>query len=201
MPRSVDHEERRAQLADALARVAARDGLHAVSMRSVAAEAGVSLRLVQYYFTSKEQLLVGALRRLEEQSNSRWQARLARIGTDPTPRQVVDTFIEEALPTDGPSRDFYRVSTAFSGFASTEPALAAEPLAGGVGRLRATVAAAFDDAARAGDLVAGADPGLEADALVALCNGLSAAVAIGHHTPEHAVDVAQYHLSRLFQKH
>ncbi|MGV7636496.1 TetR family transcriptional regulator, partial [Mycobacterium kansasii] len=53
MPRSVDHEERRAQLADALARVAARDGLHAVSMRSVAAEAGVSLRLVQYYFTSK----------------------------------------------------------------------------------------------------------------------------------------------------
>ncbi|UEA85324.1 TetR/AcrR family transcriptional regulator [Tsukamurella paurometabola] len=200
MPRSVDHDERRAEIADALARVAARDGLHAVSMRSVAAEAGVSLRLVQYYFTSKQQLLVGALRRLEEQSNERWRARLTRIGADPTPWQVLTAFIEEALPTDPPSRNFYRVSSAFSGLASTDPALAAEPLAGGVGRLRAAVAAAFDDASRAGELAAGADPGLEADTLVALCNGLSTSVIIGHHTPERAVEIASYHLDRLFRK-
>src|SRR3546814_14018084 len=61
-----DPTRRRAEIAEALVRVANRDGLHAVTMRSVAAEAGVSLRLVQYYFTSKEELLVGALQHLEQ---------------------------------------------------------------------------------------------------------------------------------------
>ncbi|CAM3964137.1 TetR/AcrR family transcriptional regulator [Tsukamurella ocularis] len=198
MPRTVDHDQRRAQLSDALARVAAREGLHAVSMRSVAAEAGVSLRLVQYYFTSKDQLLIGALRRLEEQSNARWQARLSRTGADPTPRQVLEAFIEEALPTDAPSRDFYLVSAAFTGLASTDPTLAAEPLAGGVGRLRESVDAAFTEADRLGLLPPGADPAAETDSLIALCNGLSTAVVIGHHTPERAGEVARYHLARAF---
>ncbi|KXP12462.1 TetR family transcriptional regulator [Tsukamurella pulmonis] len=198
MPRTVDHDERRAELSDALARVAARDGLHAVSMRSVAAEAGVSLRLVQYYFTSKQQMLVGALRRLEEQSNARWRARISRLGTDPTPRQVLDAFLEEALPTDGPSRDFYLVSAAFSGLASSEPSLAAEPLAGGVGRLRESVRAAFTEADRLGLLAPGIDADTETDGLIAVCNGLSTAVVIRHHTPERAVEVARYHLDRAF---
>ncbi|WP_019201072.1 TetR/AcrR family transcriptional regulator [Tsukamurella sp. 1534] len=197
MPRTVDHDERRAQLSDALARVAAREGLHAVSMRSVAAEAGVSLRLVQYYFTNKQQLLVGALRRMEEQSNDRWRTRLAEIGRSPVPREILAAFIDEALPTDAPSRDFYMVSAAFSGLASTEPALAAEPLAGGVARLRESVAAAFHEAAGLDQLAPGADPDAEADGLIALCNGLSTAVVIGHHTPERAVDVARYHLDRV----
>ncbi|MDZ5697470.1 helix-turn-helix domain-containing protein [Chelativorans sp. M5D2P16] len=34
-------------------RVASHEGLHAVSFRAVATEAGVSLRLVQYYFGTK----------------------------------------------------------------------------------------------------------------------------------------------------
>src|SRR5215831_21346773 len=45
VPRRVDHEERRRQIADALVRTAATRGLHATGMREVAAEAGVSLRL------------------------------------------------------------------------------------------------------------------------------------------------------------
>lgn len=64
MPKRVDHEERRAQIAEALVRVAARRGLHAVGMRDVAAEAGVSLRLVQYYFETKENLLFYGLQHL-----------------------------------------------------------------------------------------------------------------------------------------
>jgi AcrR family transcriptional regulator len=44
VPKRVDHEERRRQIADALLRAAAARGLHATGMREVAAEAGVSLR-------------------------------------------------------------------------------------------------------------------------------------------------------------
>jgi AcrR family transcriptional regulator len=42
-------------------RTAAKRGLHATGMREVAAEAGVSLRLVQYYFGTKEELLLAAM--------------------------------------------------------------------------------------------------------------------------------------------
>ena len=48
MPKRVDHEERRQQIAEALLRTAAARGLHATGMREVGAEAGVSLRVVQY---------------------------------------------------------------------------------------------------------------------------------------------------------
>jgi len=58
VPKRVDHEERRRQIADALVRAAAARGLHATGMREVAAEAGVSLRLVQYYFGTREALML-----------------------------------------------------------------------------------------------------------------------------------------------
>ena len=74
MPKRVDHEERRRQIADALLRTAATRGLHATGMREVAAEAGVSLRLVQYYFGAREELMLAAIQRLA--------ARFRRTGHD-----------------------------------------------------------------------------------------------------------------------
>lgn len=76
MPKRVDHTERRTEIAEALLRVAARRGLHAVGMRDVAAEAGVSLRLVQYYFETKEKLLLFGLQRLADRFGERVAARV-----------------------------------------------------------------------------------------------------------------------------
>src|SRR5277367_1475943 len=76
MPKRVDHEERRRQIADALLRAAAARGLHATGMREVAAEAGVSLRLVQYYFGTKEELLLAAMQYLAVQFSDRALARI-----------------------------------------------------------------------------------------------------------------------------
>ena len=50
MPRRVDHEARRRQITDAVVRLTVKGGLPAATFREVAAEAGVSVRLVQYYF-------------------------------------------------------------------------------------------------------------------------------------------------------
>src|SRR3569833_3151792 len=61
MPRLADHEQRRRQIAEAVWRIASTRGLEDVSLRKVAAEAGVSLRLVQYYFGTRDDLLLGAL--------------------------------------------------------------------------------------------------------------------------------------------
>ena len=70
MAHRVDHEQRRREIATAVWRIAAERGLDSVSMREVAAEAGVSLRLVQYYFETKHNLLVLSLRYLHEDRKS-----------------------------------------------------------------------------------------------------------------------------------
>ena len=42
---------------DALWRITRRQGWDAISLRNVAAEAGVSMGMVQHYFTTKDQML------------------------------------------------------------------------------------------------------------------------------------------------
>src|SRR3954468_6510376 len=99
MPKHVDHEQRRRQLAEAVVRIACSRGLQAVSMREVAAEAGVSLRLVQYYFHTKEELLAGTLRHLGEQLAARVQRRVMAGAASPTPASVLYGTLAAIVPT------------------------------------------------------------------------------------------------------
>lgn len=199
MPRTADHTVRRAQIAEALVRVAARDGLHAVSMRSVAAEAEVSLRLVQYYFQTKTGLLLGAVRHLEQRSHERWTRRLRGLPDPPPPRAFLDAFLAEALPTDEPSRVFHLVGTSYAMLALTDPELAAHPFAAGIEGLEVQLAEAFSRARESGELMPGIDPRLEATRLVAMVNGLGTGVLAGHYRAEYARDVLGDHLDRVFR--
>ena len=61
VPKIVDHDARRSLIIEALWRAVARDGASAVSVRSVAAEAGVSRSGMAYYFKSHGQLLAMAI--------------------------------------------------------------------------------------------------------------------------------------------
>src|SRR5580704_12067754 len=96
VPKRVDHEARRRQIADALVRTAAARGLHATGMREVAAEAGVSLRLVQYYFGTKEELLLAAMQQLAAQFSDRAMARFTEAsgsGGPARPRDVIAAIL------------------------------------------------------------------------------------------------------------
>src|SRR5580704_8648051 len=109
MPKRVDHEERRRQIADALLRTAATRGLHATGMREVAAEAGVSLRLVQYYFGTKEELMLFAMQQLATRFAARAMAQINKVkqAQDPvSPRDVIAAILTEALPADDEQRTF-----------------------------------------------------------------------------------------------
>ena len=117
VPRRVDHEERRRQIADALVRTAATRGLHATGMREVAAEAGVSLRLVQYYFGTKQELLLAAMQQLAAQVSDRALARIRRMtetGGPARPRDVIAAILTEALPADDERRTFHVIYTAWT---------------------------------------------------------------------------------------
>ncbi|MFY2790643.1 TetR/AcrR family transcriptional regulator [Rhodococcus sp. KRD162] len=198
MPRTPDHTARRTQIAEALVRAATRDGLHAVTMRSVAAEAGVSLRLVQYYFVSKEQLLVGALRHLERCSHERWAQRLADIPQPLPARSVIEAFVSEALPTDESSRVFHQLSMSYAVLAMTNPQIAEQPFISGVDRLESELIEVLEGALAANEIAPDRDAHTEAVRLVALVNGLGTGILIGHYTDEHAAEVVAYHLDRLF---
>lgn len=190
MPRRADHEARRAQIVEALLRQAAREGLHRVSMRTVAAEAGVSLRLVQYYFGDKHRLLLGALEHLERESNARWQRRLAELPDPAPPRAVLDAFVAEALPDDRPSRDFHQLFSAFAALAMTDPRLAGQPYLNGPRELHRTLTEVIRDAEVA-------DAAGRATHLQALTHGLATGVLIGHLTLEEARRVSDRHLDSL----
>src|SRR5262245_8688711 len=131
VPKRVDHEQRRRQISDALVRTAATRGLHATGMREVAAEAGVSLRLVQYYFGTKEELLLAAMQQLAVQFSDRVLARIQRMKkteSPASPRDVIGAVLTEALPADDERRTFTLVYTAYLALSLTDPALAISPL-------------------------------------------------------------------------
>jgi AcrR family transcriptional regulator len=203
VPKRVDHEERRRQIAEALLRIAAKRGLHATGMREVAAEAGVSLRLVQYYFGTKEELLLAATQYLAAQFGARALARARRrkdgtSSTPASPRDVIAAILTEGLPADDERRTFTIVYTAYLALSLTDPALALAPLIKNSGAVIGVVAAQLRAAQAAGDSPAHLDPDLEAFTLLAMSAGLGTSVIGGQSTVGQAQAVIDYQLRRLF---
>jgi AcrR family transcriptional regulator len=75
MPIQVDVDQRRADVAEATFRVAARDGLRAVTLRSVAAALGASTTVITNYLPSRADLLLNAIDQIGEE----WLAELRQI--------------------------------------------------------------------------------------------------------------------------
>jgi DNA-binding transcriptional regulator YbjK len=75
---------RRAALLDATIGLIGRQGLGAVTHRSVAAAAGVPAATTGYYFTSREQLVDEALALLAEREVAALRERHALVGAEPT---------------------------------------------------------------------------------------------------------------------
>jgi AcrR family transcriptional regulator len=201
VPKRVDHEERRRHIADALLRMAATRGLHATGMREVAAEAGVSVRLVQYYFGTKEELLLSAMQQLAARFAERALTRIRRnneTGAPASPRDIIAAILTEALPVDDERRTFTIVYTAYLALSLTDPALAISPLVRNSNVVIDVVAAQLRAAQSAGDTPAHLDPDLEAFSLVAMSAGLGTSVIAGDSPAARAQAVIDYHLCRLF---
>ena len=199
MPKRVDHAERRTEIAEALVRVAGRRGLHAVGMRDVAAEAGVSLRLVQYYFETKEKLLLFGLRHLTEKFGERVAARVRAAGDAPEPRAVIEALLMAALPTDEESRTFHHLYTSYAVLAVNDRTLAAQPFIKDPDAAEAVLAGLLRQAQEAGLLRPGVDARSEAVSLLAMSAGLGTSVLVGQRSPESAAGILEYHLDRIFR--
>jgi AcrR family transcriptional regulator len=201
VPKRVDHEERRRQIADALLRTAAARGLHATGMREVAAEAGVSLRLVQYYFGTKEELLLAGMQHLAARFGERAMTRIRQVketGGQAGSREVIAAILAEALPADDGRRTFAALNAAYFALSLTEPALAVAPLVNNTNAVIDVIAAQLRAAQAAGDTPAHLDSDAEALSLLAMSAGLGNSVLAGQSSAERAQTVIDYHLDRLF---
>lgn len=187
MPRKVDHHARRTLLADALMRVAARRGLEDVSLRHVAAEAGVTAGMVQHYFGTKDEMMTFALAAVRE----RVERRLAvdPLPSDASPRAAVEALLVQLLPLDEERRLEAHVGLAVQAYAAVKPAVAAA-LRADTDRMREALAGWVREA---GALPA-TDPALAGTALLPLVEGLVLHVLGGHLPAEHALAVLRAHL-------
>jgi AcrR family transcriptional regulator len=167
MPRLVDHEERRAEVAAAVWRVVSSEGLDAVTVRRVAAETGMSTSVVSHYFAGKDELLRLAFRLVVDRGRARAEAE-ARVAGGGRARALLAT----GLPLDAARRTEARIWFSFLGLALTRPDLAADQRAA-YRAWRGAVAAAL----REEGLRAGLDAEAEAAALIALVDGLAVQAA------------------------
>lgn len=189
MPKRVDHALRRRQITDAVARITVRGGVGAATFREVAAEAGVSVRLIQYYFGSKAELMLATQRRVSERAVARIQAR--RAGGGESPRQVLLAVLGSFIPTDDESREIMLLFVALHTATLVDPTLF-RPEALDVPRsLQATIAAQLSRV-DLGDRPAE----VEAAILAGLVPSLAQAVLDGLDTADTALEVLAYAIDR-----
>ena len=75
MPKRLDAEKRRAELAQAVWRLVLRVGVAGASVRAVADEAGLSMGSVRYFFGTQDELLRFAMSQVIEQAGARVAAK------------------------------------------------------------------------------------------------------------------------------
>jgi AcrR family transcriptional regulator len=92
---------RRRALIDATIECLKRYGHEGLSIRTISAQAGVSVGLINHHFPNKDELVAAAYRHLNAQFNERMQAAVARAGNSPQARMLA--FLESWF--SGPSLD------------------------------------------------------------------------------------------------
>jgi AcrR family transcriptional regulator len=120
------HDLRRRQVAEAVERLIAEHGFDGVTMAKAAAEAGVSVGLVQHYFASKDDLLRYAYTHVTERAMARALQRAKELDAHRSSiRRALHESLAERLPLDDARRAEWRVSFAFTARAVDRPDLAA----------------------------------------------------------------------------
>ncbi len=167
MPKIVDHEQQREKFVRAAMALIARDGLEGVTMRAVAAEAGLSYGSLFHYFESKDDLLMHAVRYTTSLQTERVNAHGERYrGLAALERLLVDDVI-----VDEASRDAWIVWITFLYKAARQQSFAAmnqELIDGWLARIEQALREARED----GEITPGIHPGREAMAVWAFSSGL-----------------------------
>ncbi|WP_158307373.1 TetR/AcrR family transcriptional regulator [Hoyosella subflava] len=112
--------DRRAQLAGIVVRIAAEQGLDHVSVREVAAAAGLSIGAVQHHFRTKDAMLLAAFRHYADALTDRIRS-MDRSGS---PHDTIRRLLFQLLPLDDARSTETRMFIAFAARSIVTPELA-----------------------------------------------------------------------------
>jgi AcrR family transcriptional regulator len=166
--------ERRVQLTSAAARVIARKGYEAATLRDVADEAGTSTGTLAYYYEGKDDLFAATLRAASE----RFQAELAAaVAAAPSARRKLLAMAQAATPESSAGREGHAVWIDFWAQAARDESLR-ELNQRIYDRWRAEIVEIVREGQDAGAFAAGADPDAFARGYAAVIDGLATHVVL-----------------------
>ncbi|MFC8039730.1 TetR/AcrR family transcriptional regulator [Paenarthrobacter sp. NPDC057355] len=166
MPRRIDAEARNAAIAEASLRVLERDGLTGLSVRGVAAEAGIAAASLRRAFPTQHALREYCLQLIEDRVTARV------VALELTGRALVDGLLLQLLPLDQERRLELVAQVQLGVLSLTDSALrpAAIRLSTAVDR---ACTAALQILSEVGQFHHGRDPEYEAQRLRALLDGIA----------------------------
>jgi AcrR family transcriptional regulator len=156
------------------------------------------VNLVQYYFGTKDELLLAAQRHVAERVGRRFRAARLAVGEDAPPRVTIRAGLDVFLPRDAESRESMLLFVAFFVAALTNPSLYRPEAREVPDKLHGFLAEQIRRAVAMGEVSAAVDPDREASILSLLAAGLGQSVLGGIHTPDAASGLVDYALARLF---
>ncbi len=166
-------DDRRAEVIQAAWRVTAREGLDRTSMRAIAQELGSSTGVVTHYFRNKDELILAALEQVFEGTIEAMKACAETFQG----RERLEQMLFLALPLEGGDRDDWKVWLAFLGYSvGRERLLEAHRQRYGI--LQDLMAQVLVELQGAGVVKAGLEIPVEANALIALVDGISMGIVI-----------------------
>lgn len=119
MPKIVDHEQRRAEIAETAANLIARGGLESATVREIANASGYSKGIVEHYFDGKSELISAALAWANEQYFER--ADVATKGKRGL--AALRARLGATIPNSASLRAEWKVRLVFWGIAAIDPDL------------------------------------------------------------------------------
>lgn len=178
LSRQTERQQRRRRIAEAVCSLADEHGMDGVTLRDVAARAGVSMGAVQRCFGTKDEMLLFALDHISEQVTERITNAddLTRVATE-------IALLDPAYQHEA------RVWLAFAARAAVSPPLADV--------LRRNYELAEVMLERLISALGVADARGQTRALLALADGLTTHVLIGYLSRDAAAGILQSHLDRL----
>ncbi|PSN16082.1 TetR family transcriptional regulator [filamentous cyanobacterium CCT1] len=193
----MSYDERRTEVAEAAWRVIIREGLDRASMRAIAQELGSSTGVVTHYFRNKDELTLFALERV-------FQEVFADMKTCTQDRQGLERLEQmllSALPLEAGGVAGWQVWIAFLGYAIGRERLMQEHRKR-YDSVRQTISQELTDLQAARLIRSDLDVTLEANALIALVDGIGTGVVI--HPEQFSAEQQRYlvhrHLTTLLAK-
>jgi TetR/AcrR family transcriptional repressor of bet genes len=193
VPKKIDHEARRQELNLALMRITRREGWDAISLRKVAAEAGVSMGMVQHYFTTKDEMLRFAIEAMSEDVRRRIRARVATLPANHSPRLLVWTVLSEMIPSPARRTEEIEAANVFVRRFLLSPSSVAR-----LAREGEELKQAIKEQILLGRKGSEADAERDAGGLLAMFNGLMYEFVAGVQTSESALEILRVQVEYVF---